>query len=222
MEDGAISTVIRPEAGRRVAIVGGASSRVDAPYDDPSWEIWTFSSLRLPTPRITRWFEIHAIPDLRQQLGRGSPKRRSFREYMQFLRSLPCPVYMQEVHPSIPNSVRYPIEEVVARFGRCFSSTASYLIALAILEGFETIGVWGVHLTQGKPYIHQRPGVEYLLGVARRMGRDVYVPPASPLRIATDMPMPVTAALYGYEWKSPHAWWRKRRRRPSLRRRRKR
>ena len=38
---------------RRVAIVGGAWTRRLAPYDDPSWEIWAFSSLKVRTPRIT-------------------------------------------------------------------------------------------------------------------------------------------------------------------------
>ena len=56
---------------RKVAIVGGANTRRLAPYADDTWEIWAYSSLRLTTPRITRWFEMHALEDLRDSsLGR--------------------------------------------------------------------------------------------------------------------------------------------------------
>lgn len=140
-----VKVTLRP--GTRVAIVGGGPSRDLAPYDDTTWDIWAFSSLRLHTPRITCWFEMHALGDLRQQLRRPTPRRRSYQGYMRFLQRLECPIYMQRVHRTIPNSVRYPIEEALAAFGRCFTSTASYLIALAILQGYETIGVWGIHLT---------------------------------------------------------------------------
>jgi len=194
----------------KVAIVGGAWTRRLAPYGDHEWEVWAFSSLRLKTPRFTRWFEMHALGDLRGQLVRETPKRHSYESYMAFLRQLEVPVYMQEVVPEVPHSVRYPLEEALGAFGRCFSSTASYLIALAILEGFETIGVWGVHLTHKSVYARQRPGVEYLLGVARQRGIEVVLPKASPLRIPKKPVLPEVEILYGYDWESPKAWWRRR------------
>ncbi len=197
-------------AQRKVAIVGGARSRDRAPFGDDSWEIWAFSSLRLPAPRVTRWFEMHALGDLESQLTRSTAKRLSYQEYMAFLRDLECPVYMQERLAEIPNSVEYPLEQALHSFGRCFTSSASYLIALAILEQYDVIGVWGVHLTEKTVYARQRPGVEYLLGVAHQRGIEVYVPPQSPLRIPTRPVMPYTQILYGYDWQSPQAWWRKR------------
>lgn len=196
-------------SARRVAIIGGAPSRRDAPYGDPRWDIWAFSSLKLHTPRITRWFELHALGDLRQQLRRETRMRRSFRNYMGFLSRLPCPVYMQRAHPFIPHSVPYPLREAVDAFGRCFTSTASYLIALAILEGYDTIGLWGISLRGPTVYARQRPGVEYLLGVARRRGIDVRLPPDSTLRIPEQPVLVPTPVLYGYDWRSPGAWWRR-------------
>lgn len=195
--------------GRKVAIVGGARTRRKAPYADESWEIWAFSSLRLDTPRVTRWFEMHALEDLQGQLVRDTPRRMSFDTYMTFLKQLDVPVYMQETHPEIPHSVRYPLEEALAAFGNCFTSTASYLIALAILEGFETLGVWGVHLTHKSVYQRQRPGVEYLLGVARERGIEVVLPRGCPLRIPRKPRLPEAEILYGYDWTSPKAWWRR-------------
>src|SRR5690606_9572842 len=124
-----LAAELQPDhAPRKIAIVGGGPSRRRAPYKDKSWEIWAFSSRRSRYPRVTRWFEIHALRDLRQQLASYRPGRRSYANYMRFMRRLRCPVYMQAVHPRIPHSVVFPKDDVLARFGPCFTSTASYLI----------------------------------------------------------------------------------------------
>lgn len=195
--------------GRHVAIVGGAPSRRWAPYGDPAWEIWAFSSLRLHTPRITRWFEMHAPGDLRSQLKVDTRWRLSYRSYCRFLMNLTCPVYMQQTFPAIPGSVRYPLEQALRTFGRCFTSTASYMIALAIMEGCDTIGVWGIQLTSPAVYGRQRPAIEYLLGVARQRGIRVVLAPGSTLKVPPRPRLPVTPVLYGYDWRSPGAWWRR-------------
>ena len=197
---------------KKVAIVGGGPSRRLAPFGDETWDVWAFSSLRLKTPRVARWFEMHAPGDLATQLTRATPARRSFREYARFLRELKCPIYMQRRLRALPHSVAYPLEAALAAFGRCFTSTVSYMIALAILEGYDVIGVWGVHLTARSVYSRQRPGVEYLLGVARRRGIEVVLPPGSPLRVPEEPVLPYTDVLYGYDWRSAGAWWRQVRR----------
>lgn len=197
---------------RKVAIVGGAGTRTKAPYRDERWEIWAFSSLRLKTPRITRWFEMHAIGDLESQLIRQTKRRWSFERYFSFLSSLECPIYMQRPHESLPTSVGYPLDSVLGAFGRCFTSTASYMIALAMLEEVGTIGVWGVHLTEKRVYAKQRPAILYLLALARRRGMDVVIAPGSPLRVPKRPVFPETDILYGYDWQSPKAWWRPKRR----------
>jgi len=209
-------------ARKKVAIIGGAATRTEAPWDDPSWEIWSFSSLRLPHPRITRWFEMHALGDLAGQLKKDTKRRWSFRIYLRFLQQLDCPVYMQHVCDVVPNSVAYPLQEALEAFGRCFTSTASYLLALAILEKYDVIGVWGIHLTEKTVYARQRPGVEYLLGVAKQRGIQIILPRGSPLRIPEHPVLTPTEVLYGYDWESPGAWWRwyrRRRRRRKPRRR---
>lgn len=197
---------------RKVAIIGGAQSRMQAPYDDTSWDIWAFSSLRLSTPRFTRWFEMHALADLQSQLHTKTKRRWSYRTYLQFLQGLNCPVYMQRRYDYIPTSVAYPLQEALNAFGRCFTSTASYLLALAIMEQYDTIGVWGIHLTERTVYARQRPGVEYLLGIARQRGIDICLPTGCPLRIPVHPVLPNTNILYGYDWESPMAWWRRKRR----------
>lgn len=205
-------------SAQRVAIVGGGPTRRRAPYEDESWDIWAFSSRAWRYPRITRWFEIHAMTDLRQQLASRKRGRRRFRTYMQFLRRLDCPVYMMREHPRIPNSVRFPKDELVEEFGRCFTSTAAYLIALAIVEGYEEIGLWGIDVRR-KEYRRQRPALRYLLSLARQQGIEIYVPRRSALRIPEE-PRPVrTRVLYAYGWRSRYAWWRYRLRKGKRRRR---
>lgn len=210
-------TTMQRRSEKKVAIVGGATSRRHAPYKDETWDIWAFSSLRLATPRITRWFEMHAPGDLATQLTRSTPTRRSYREYVRFLRRLPCPVYVQRRMRLLPQSVQYPLTTALNTFGRCFSSTAAYMIALAIIEGYDVIGVWGIHLTAKSVYARQRPGVEYLLGVARQRGIDVYLPPGSTLRVPEHPVLPRTDVLYGYDWRSSRAWWRRTVRPPGAR-----
>lgn len=213
-------------APRKVAIVGGGPTRLLAPFDDPTWEIWAFSSRRWQPPRVTRWFELHALTDLRQQLASYKRGRRTFPEYMRFLRSLSCPVYMQRRHPSIPHSVVFPLAKVLRQFGRCFTSTASYLVALAMAEGAQVIGLWGVNPRCGfepshEDYGRQRPALEYLLGVARQRGIQVVLPEGTSLRVPQRPRFVRTPVLYAYDWRSPHAWWRERvRRQWRLRRRR--
>lgn len=192
---------------KKVAIVGGASSRRFAPFADRSWEIWGLGPRELKLPRADRWFEMHS----QQQLIRYYDKVRGgeFAAHMRFLRKLRCPVYMQRVHPSLPNSVPYPLDAVLKDCGRCFSSSVSYMLGLAIHERFQGIGMWGVNMASKKEYTYQWAGVQYLLALARARGIYVYLPPDCPITIPPKPALPVTKVLYGYDWDHPEAWWNK-------------
>src|SRR5690606_29606582 len=135
--------------------------------------------------------------------------RRSFAEYVNFMRKLKCPVYMQKRFKYIPRSVPFPKDKLVAEFGRCFTSTASFLVALAIMEGYKVIGLWGVNPV-GKDYSQQRPALEYLLSVAHQRGIRLRFPEGVHFHISKPPKTYFTPVLYAYEWKSPGAWWRRR------------
>lgn len=174
------------ERRKKVAIVGfSESSRHLAPYNDPEWEIWAMNQLYRHIPRATRWWEMHKYPDyLTIDQVPGT-------DYAGWLAKCPIPVYMCEKRDDVPNSVRYPIETMVARFGDYFYSTISYMIALAISEGFEEIGLWGIDLAHDSEYEYQKPSAEYLLGVAIGAGITVRIPQQSALLKGT--------YRYGYE-----------------------
>lgn len=184
---------------RKVAIVcNHPLTKYDAPLDDPTWEVWSLNSV-LPIDsagaiRADRWFELH-------------PLEAQTKAEMQFLEELRVPVYMFDVYPTIPCSVRYPMERIEQHFGvqpggpgDFFSCTMAYQIALAIMEGFLAIGLYGVELDRGsdRERTVERAAVCYWLGVARGMGIQVVIPEASTL-----LQHPVR---YGYDYDGEIAW----------------
>jgi len=175
---------------KKVAIVGWAESTRDmAPIDDPAFDLWGCNEVGLVLDRPwAALFQMHphdyvsALPDAR----------------LDWLRAQSCPIYALTVCPDFPTSVRYPIERAIARFGRYFTSTIAYMLALAILEGRPAIHVYGVDMGKGgkrlgvtDKYGYQRSCCEYLIGYARGLGIDVHVPPESALLNVVE--------LYGYD-----------------------
>ncbi len=177
---------------KKVAIVGFALSKVKAPYGDKSFEIWGLNDLHKYLERYDRWFEIHPYNFIMKHKA-----ERSGGGYADGLKKLECPIYMQDEYADFPTSVRYPIEEITKRFGLdClerpyFTNQVPYMIALALLEGFEEIHLYGVDMAVGTEYGFEKPCCEYWLGVAQGMGVKIHVPAQSPLL--------KTHFLYGYE-----------------------
>jgi hypothetical protein len=121
---------------KKVAIVGYTSTREQAPYDDPEFSIWGLNDLYEYIPKFHRWFDLHTYEFIRNQTS-----SRTGRKQLEVLKSIPVPVYMQKKFKSIPNSVRYPFEEIVKYFSpyftdpvhaRYFTNSISFMLALAI------------------------------------------------------------------------------------------
>ena len=156
----------------KVAVIGLASSSFEAaPWDDPTWQKWGLP-WGMRWIQLDRAFEMHDLGLLRR------PESRRPKGYEERLQLIPD-LYMQEAY--FPNAKRYPFEEVIETTGDYFNSSISYLIALAIHEGAETIGLWGVDMDAEEEYGYQRPNCEYLIGLARGMGINVVIPDVSPL-----------------------------------------
>lgn len=200
---------------KKVAIVGTADTKALAPFNDASFEIWGVNNLYPHVPRGTRWFEVHEITfDGKQYLRRGSADFRG-QNVGDYLKQLgewtaiqKCPVYMKKHWDIIPTSIEYPIDVVLENFpNRYFTNTVSYELALAIMEGYEEIHLYGIDMAVDNEYHHQRPSVEYFIGVAdgiaRAQGRkvNVYIPPAADLL--------KTRFLYAFEENQQTAWEKK-------------
>ena len=172
---------------RKIAILGTAPESVDlAPYDDPSWEVWTCSGLALQHKRTDAHFELHEYNEVaRGWTGNPEHDAQMAEHYFQTLAQFRPPqvVYLKRADPRIPVSRAYPVEAVFEAFPeRYFASTVSYMIALAILEGATEIGLWGVDMAlSSEQYSGQRASCEWLLGIARGQGITVTIPPEGDL-----------------------------------------
>ena len=159
----------------KIALVGSAPSSVRmAPYNNPEWRIWGCSpGVYGVAPNVDVWFELH-----RYEPGQPwfSP------EYCQWLAKFPGPVYMAEKVPSIPNSQVLPVDHLVEKYGPYFfTSSLSWMFAMAMEAGATTIGLWGVDMSASEEYGYQRAGCQYFALLAKSKGIEVGVSPESDL-----------------------------------------
>jgi hypothetical protein len=162
---------------QKIALIGSAPASIRlAPYHDPSWEIWACSPGTYGIiPRCNRFFELH-----RYEPGQPwfSP------EYCQWMAKAQFPVVMAEVRKEIPSSVRLPQEELIAKYDpECWfwTSSLSWMMAMAIEAGATKIGFWGVDMAASEEYEAQRSGIHYFAKLARDRGIEVGAPPESDL-----------------------------------------
>jgi hypothetical protein len=185
---------LKPPHEGKVAIVGFAESWKLAPFDDPTVDIFGLNELHKYVPRWTRWWEVHDGDTLgvtKRDLSEGEQKRHL--EWLSKDHGPNRPIYMQPqfCDGRFPNATTYPLEEMCRVFGRYFTSTIGFMIATAIYEGYSTIGLYGIDLASDVEYPYQRPNSEYLIGIARGLGRTVEISPTSAICKA--------GHLYGYE-----------------------
>ncbi len=188
-----------PQGFKKVAIVGCADSRDQAPYDDPTFEIWGVNNLflQLDLTKLAgrlRWFEQHTFSFdglFFRRRGKKDFRGTPVVQYMSGLAQIGCPVYMQQPWPQVPNAVPYPLEDAIKKFGRYFTNTISYELALAIMLGFEEVHIYGVDMAVADEFMQQRPSVEFFIGILAGMGKKVYIPDEADLL--------KTRFLYGYE-----------------------
>ena len=165
---------------RTIAIIGSNGATRDLVNAEPdSTEIWGQNSSHgwLERP-ATRWFQVHPRDwhgDKAGTYGRGLP-------HLEFLRSFKGTVYTLFPDERIPNAVRYPFDEVVASMPKArkyLCSTFGYSVAMAIYEKVDVLKVFGCDLITTPEFVHERPNMEYLLGLAEGRGIDVHIPEKS-------------------------------------------
>ncbi len=198
---------------RQVAIAGLAkSTHDDAPYEDPDWEVWGLPWDEEKWTYFDRLFDIHPLDCIRK----ATPS--FYRDgYEDRLRELERPLYMQEDYVDIPNAIEYPLQEVSDLVGDYYNSSIAYMLALAIFEQVDKIGIWGVDMADhGEPghadeYMYERPNCEYLLGFAKAKGIEIYLPEKCPLlKFSGQFPLgtviPIYVKRYGY-LSSPYSYY---------------
>lgn len=171
----------------KIAIVGAhPGTRTEAPYDDPRWQIWSLSAFNHgKIPRHDLWFELHDPAFI----NTGWP------EFYDWLAEQPA-VMTREPVPDWRGATVYPKDEMLAKYGHYFfTSSVSWMMALALSKWPEAIGLWGVEMTAADEWGYQRAGCHHFMQLAKHSGVEVVVPPSSHLLI----PPP----LYGWEYGGP-------------------
>ena len=138
-------------------------------------------------PRSDAFFELHAMDTMARD-----PELTLF---LAWCRKHPK-LYLQKVDEYFPNAIAYPKDEMVAKYGPYFfTSSLSYMFAMALEQKPTHIGLWGVDMTANEEYGYQRPGCQYFIQKARDLGVKVIVP------VESDICAP--APQYAYRESNP-------------------
>jgi hypothetical protein len=166
----------------KIAILGSAESTRDlAPFDNPEWTIWGLAWRFYDHPRMDAVFEVHD----EYQWSRYT-KTELYSAWLKDPKDAEgnkVDVYLlPQVQARYKKCIAYPTEAAIDLMGRnYFTSSFSYMLALALLKEPEEIAIYGVDLVVGEEYEYQRPAAEFLLGMARAKGIKITIPPSSSL-----------------------------------------
>ena len=157
---------------RSLAIVGShPDSRENAPFDDPNFEILLFNEAPQKTEIYKRWdtcLQIH-LPEVYTSETNWVNK-----DHWKWLQQDHGPdkrIFMQEVDPRVPNSVRYPLEGVLSLVPyKYLRSSPAMALALAIYLGYKDIRLYGSDLSSNTEYHYQAINYAFWIGFAHGYG----------------------------------------------------
>ena len=207
---------------KTVRIYGSARNVREAPSrspDEKDIEVWLSNSpttVLLRCPRAindwTRWFNLHSHKHMVGTYPSGYSYYQTKAEGR--------PIYLQKVQPDVPTSVAFPREAIQEAFAttkgpnRYFTCSVAWEIALAILEGFERIELWGFELRDTKPgsaFAWERPCFAYWVKQARDRSIEVFYQQAIHTledagKLIPGDPDTYDGLLYGYSTKPEPDW----------------
>lgn len=162
----------RPIREKKLIMLGTAPNVSRAPYDDPNVDIWgTGGTVAMDSvKRVDVIFEMH-------------PRRYWGKEHvLKVLNEYQGQIVMADHYEEIPNSVRYPIEQVrevfyMSTMGEHLyvTNTVAYMFALAYLEGYREIETYGIYMEHETEYEHQRVNCEFYVGFLHARGVEVTI-----------------------------------------------
>ena len=188
---------------KSVILHGKKISELSPRHGREQCELWgvTRSNQRYWDGKLTdytRWFDLHWIQARKSPTNHKWPglKNRRPLTWEWYQQQDPSrPIYLQEVVPSIPASVRFPIEDVLAAFPGdlgVWTCQVDLMMAFAIMEGFEQIILNGIGVGDRASYQVLHRGIIHWIAVARCRGIEVIV--EAPSVYAT------SPLVYGYDF----------------------
>jgi hypothetical protein len=185
----------------RVNILGCAPGWQEAPLDDG--ERWGINDNHKVIDKIDLIFDCHNLKRVmkgKEKLGRRSIEE--VREHLKLVKKKGIPMFCTTEFKNIPNIKRYPIEDIIKRWGSdYFGSGCDYAIAYALYKGFTEIHLYGILMTVTEDeYYHQKPSVEHWGGVAIGSGAKFLVHDSTRKRRCSIF-RTRTGGLYGFNIK---------------------
>jgi hypothetical protein len=151
---------------KRINIMGAAPGWEDTPVNEG--EIWAVNDCHQRRNDVDLAIDVH-----RHCL---KPTEAHDKKSLRILKENGTAMYCQDKIKGYPNIKKYPLEEIKKEFDTdYFGSGIDYIIALAIYEGATEIHLYGIIMARGKEYSHQKPSVEFWLGMAKGRGVKVRV-----------------------------------------------
>lgn len=166
-----------PKKSRKIAIIGTAPQWQLAPFDDESWEIWGIFGVACAGRRLTRLYEVHSPELILPMVEKMYPQG----QYWNVARGLGKNYHTKHVYEQTPEATKYDFHKKLEKYGPHFGCSVSWLIADAIDEGADQIGIWGVNMAAETEYANQKPSASFMLGWARAQGIQVTIPSSSEL-----------------------------------------
>jgi hypothetical protein len=153
---------------RSLAIVGShPDTRENAPFDDPNFEIWLYNEAPMKPEVYGRWdacVQIH-LPEVYSATHNWV--NADYWEWLQKDHGPDKRIFMHDVDPRVPNSVKYPLDEVLAMHPRKYlRSSPAMALAGAIQMGYKHIALYGNELSSNTEYHYQAPNYTYWIGFA--------------------------------------------------------
>ena len=170
---------------KSVAIVAMGHSRAayisEASTKPSEWtEVWTLNGLA----GVLRADRVFLMDDLEVQESRAV-RNPYVRVLLDAAINATVPVYTSRSIEGYPNLVEYPLERVAGVLGLpslYATNSVPYMVAMAIAEGFERIGIYGCDYTYGDGRTEKgRACLEWWCGFAVARGVEVHVPATSSL-----------------------------------------
>ena len=157
---------------RSLAIVGShPDTREDAPFDDPSFEIWLFNEAPQKTEVYKRWDASLQIHNENVYASLQNWVNKDHWEWLQQNHGPDKRIFMQDVDPRVPNSVKYPLDEILELVPyRYLRSSPAQMLALAIHLGYKHIQIYGSDLSSNTEYRYQAINYMFWIGFAHGRG----------------------------------------------------
>lgn len=171
----------------KLAIVGsGQETRNNAPWNDKGYDVWVFNEAANQS-WCKRW---DACFQLHKPMIYTGPNTKDIKHWEWLQEKHGKPIYMQSLDSRVPDCVDYPLQDVITLAGMSYlSSTVCFALALAVLQGYEQIDLYGIEMSFSE-YQYQSECYRFWVGFAKGRGIKVNLYSGQHL---------FESPLYGYE-----------------------